>query len=192
MRAINAFKEKRNGTLKGRTCADGRSQCTLYNKSQTASSTVSTDALVISIIVDALEARDVATADILAGEYLKAFMDNDVIMNFVGPSIKILCQLNPKHRVFLAQENVVDVLYVRLIKALYGCVKSALLWYELFTKHLKDMGFELNPYDPWVANFMIDDKQCTIAWYVDDTKISHAYPNVVTCREPLCYRQYAM
>jgi hypothetical protein len=42
------------------------------------------------------------------------------------------------------------------------------------------MGFELNPYDQCIANSMINGKQCTIAWYVDDTKISHMDPNVVT------------
>ena len=42
------------------------------------------------------------------------------------------------------------------------------------------MGFVLNPYDSCVANCMIDGKQCTIAWYVDDTKISHKDPKVVT------------
>jgi len=59
-------------------------------------------------------------------------------------------------------------------------VKSALLWYELFTETLIDMGFELNPYDPCVANCMIDGKQCTIAWYVDDNKISHISKKVVS------------
>jgi hypothetical protein len=72
------------------------------------------------------------------------------------------------------------VLYLRLLKALYGCVMSALLWYELFTGTLKGMGFELNPYDTCVANQTIDGKQCTIAWYVDDNKISHVNPRVVT------------
>ena len=40
--------------------------------------------------------------------------------------------------------------------------------------------FVLNPYDSCIANSVIDGKQCTIAWYVDDTKISHVDPNVVT------------
>lgn len=179
LRAINVFKEKRCGKLKGRTCADGRSQRNMYDKSQTASPTIATNALMLSIIIDAFEDRDVATADV-AGAYLKAFMDDFVIMKFVGPSVRILCKLNPTHERCVTTENGVEVLYVRLIKALYGCVKSALLWYELFTNNLKEMGFELNPYDPCVANCMIDGKQCTIAWYVDDTKISHIDPNVVT------------
>jgi hypothetical protein len=42
------------------------------------------------------------------------------------------------------------------------------------------MGFTINPYDPCVANSIIDGSQCTIAWYVDDTKISHVNPDVVT------------
>ena len=59
-------------------------------------------------------------------------------------------------------------------------MKSALLWYNLFSKKLKKMGFVLNPYDPCVANCLIDGSQCTIAWYVDDNKISHRDPTVVT------------
>jgi ketopantoate hydroxymethyltransferase len=42
------------------------------------------------------------------------------------------------------------------------------------------MGFELNPYDACVANKMINGKQCSIVWYVDDNKISHVDKDVVT------------
>jgi hypothetical protein len=56
----------------------------------------------------------------------------------------------------------------------------ALLWYDLFTSNLKEMGVKLNPYDPCVANATIEGKQCTLAWYIDDTKISHVNPDVVT------------
>ena len=59
-------------------------------------------------------------------------------------------------------------------------MKSALLWYELFTNTLKGKGFVLNPYDLCVANKFINGKQCTITWYVDDTKISHVDSKVVT------------
>jgi hypothetical protein len=43
-----------------------------------------------------------------------------------------------------------------------------------------DMGFELNPHDACVANKTIDGSQCTITWYVDDNKISHINPDVVS------------
>jgi hypothetical protein len=179
LRAINLIKEKRCGRLKGRTVADGRPQRNMYDKSKTASPTVATDSLMLSIIVDAHERRDVATADI-TGAYLKADMKDFTIMKFTGASVDILCEMNPRHVQFVAMENGTKSLYVKLVKAIYGCVQSALLWYQLFYSHLKDIGFELNPYDPCVANKQINGKQCTIVWYVDDTKISHADPDVVT------------
>jgi hypothetical protein len=179
LRAINLIKEKRTGQIKGRTVADGRIQRSLYDKSETASPTVATDALMLSIIIDAYEGRDVATADI-AGAYLKAYMKDFVLKKFSGDTVRILCEMNPKHKPFVVIENGQEVLYVRLIKAIYGCVKSALLWYELFSSTLTTMGFKLNPYDQCVANCDINGKQCTIAWYVDDTKISHEDPEVVS------------
>eukprot|EP00957_Ditylum_brightwellii_P201099 15324053-Ditylum_brightwellii.AAC.1 len=41
------------------------------------------------------------------------------------------------------------------------------------------MGSEVNPYDRCVANAMINRKQCTLAWYIDDNKLSHMDPKVV-------------
>jgi hypothetical protein len=41
-------------------------------------------------------------------------------------------------------------------------------------------GFEIKPYDWCVANKMIDGKQCTVLWHVDDLKISHINPDVNT------------
>ena len=179
LRAINLIKEKRSGKLKGRTCADGRSQRGQYTKEQTASPTISTDALMLSLIIDSVEERDVATADVV-GAYLLADMDDFVLVKLTGDAVDIMCKANNKYESFVAVENGTKVLYLRLLKALYGCVKSALLWYELFTSTLQEMGFELNPYDPCVANKIINGKQCTIGWYVDDNKISHVDPAVVT------------
>jgi len=42
------------------------------------------------------------------------------------------------------------------------------------------MGFNLNPCDRCVANKMVNGKQLTIVWYVDDCKVSHENSNVVT------------
>ena len=127
LRALKLVKEKRDGVLKGRTVADGRAQRSLYDKLQTASPTVATDALFLTILIDAYEKRDVGTADV-AGAYLKALMDNYVLMKFSGDSVDILCRMNPDHTPFVAVESGKRVLYARLVKAIYGCVKSALLW----------------------------------------------------------------
>ena len=179
LRAINLIKEKRDGALKGRSCADGRAQRALYTKEQSASPTVSTDALMISLMIDAKERRDVATADVV-GAYLLADMDEYVLLKLTGESVDIMCTVNVKYKSFVTIEQGKRVLYLQLLKALYGCVRSALLWYELFSGTLKEMGFELNPYDPCIANKLIEGNQCTIAWYVDDNKISHVKESVVT------------
>jgi hypothetical protein len=140
LRAVNLIKEKRCRKLKGRTCSDGRPQQGLYDKQQTASPTVSTDALMISLTIDSFERKDVATADV-AGAYLNADMDDFVLLKLTGNTVDIMCRANDKYSAYVAQEYGKPVLYLQLMKALYSCVRSALLWYELFTSTLQTMGF---------------------------------------------------
>ena len=54
--------------------------------------------------------------------------------------------------------NGVPMLYVRLSKALYGMLRAALLFYKRLRSTLEEMGFEINPYDPCVANKMVNGK----------------------------------
>jgi len=49
---------------------------------------------------------------------------------------------------------------------------SSLLYYKKFHKDIESIGFEVNPYDMCVANWIIDGKQHTITWHVDDVKSS--------------------
>ena len=42
------------------------------------------------------------------------------------------------------------------------------------------MEYQINYYDWCVMNKIIDNKQCTILWYVDDLKTSHVDPAVVS------------
>jgi Reverse transcriptase (RNA-dependent DNA polymerase) len=177
--AVNLIKEKRSGEVKGRTCADGSVQKNLFDRADTTSPTVATDSLMYTLLIDAKERRDVATADVV-GAYLNANMDTFSLMKLSGEAVEIMIQVEPKYKNFVSMEKGKQVLYLQLMKALYGCVKSALLWYELFTSTLQDMGFELNPYDACVANKLINGSQCTVVWYVDANKISHVDPKVVT------------
>jgi hypothetical protein len=65
------------------------------------------------------------------------------------------------------------VLYLHLLKALYGMMKSALLFYQQIVSELKMMGFTINPYDPCDANKIINGSQMMLRWHVDDLMISH-------------------
>jgi hypothetical protein len=179
LRALNVIKEKRCGKIKGRTVANGRGQRNLYTKEETSSPTVSTDALLISTIIDATEHRDVATADV-RGAYIHAKMVDFTLLKIEGESVDIMCNVCEVYRKFVCYEKGKKVLYLKLLKALYGCVQSALLWYKNFAGTLLEMGFKMNPYDTCVANKTIEGKQCTIVWYVDGTKISHVDNKVVS------------
>jgi hypothetical protein len=111
LRAVNLIKEKRNGDIKGRTCADGSTQRSLYDKSETTSPTIANDALMYSLIIDAKERRDVATADVV-GAYLNADMD----------AIGIMIQVNKNYEFFATTENGKPVLYLQLKKAGTTCL----------------------------------------------------------------------
>jgi hypothetical protein len=58
-------------------------------------------------------------------------------------------------------------------KALYGMLQSSLLYYKKFRKDFEEFGFIINPYDPCVANRMVNGKQHTVTWHVDNLKSSH-------------------
>jgi hypothetical protein len=59
-------------------------------------------------------------------------------------------------------------------------MKAALLFWKLLLSKLELWGFEINPYDWCVADKIINGKQCTILWHVDDLKFSHIDPEVNT------------
>jgi hypothetical protein len=64
-------------------------------------------------------------------------------------------------------------LLVQCQNALYGKMVASLLYYQKFLKSLADIDFVINPYDPCVANKMIEGDHMTICFHVDDCKLSH-------------------
>ena len=60
-----------------------------------------------------------------------------------------------------------------MIKALYGMLVSALLYYKKFKADLEKIGFKVNPYVQCMANKMVRGHQHTVTWHVDDIKSSH-------------------
>eukprot|EP00980_Cylindrotheca_fusiformis_P021369 scaffold8244_cov102-Cylindrotheca_fusiformis.AAC.1 len=109
-------------------------------------------------------------------------MDETVIMMFDDDMVDYMVETNPEKYGPHVHINKYGKkrLYVQLLKALYGCMQSAMLWWKLLTSTLVEEGFVVNPYDPCVANkTMPDGKQCTVCWYVDDLKISHEKKEVV-------------
>ena len=44
---------------------------------------------------------------------------------------------------------------------------------------IEGVGFQMNPYDACMANKMINSKQFTVVWHVDDLKASHVSLDVL-------------
>jgi hypothetical protein len=174
LESLMFLKEKRDGYIKGRACADGRKQREGSTKSDATSPTVALESVLITATIDAFEKREVAIVDV-PGAYLTADMDEEVFMCIRGKLAELMVKTAPdiyRNYIYVGPDNK-PVLYVKLQKALYGCLRSALLFYLKLLKDLEGNGFKLNPYDPCVANKMVNGKQFTITWHVDDLKLSH-------------------
>ena len=91
-----------------------------------------------------------------------------------------MCEVNKEFREDVRFKNGKKVLYVQILKALYGMIESALLRYTLYAHVLQKQGFVINNIDKCVANKVINGKQCTIGWYVDDNIMGHKDSRVVT------------
>jgi hypothetical protein len=53
-------------------------------------------------------------------------------------------------------EGKTKVLYIKMLKAIYGMLQSSLLYYKKFRKDIESIGFEGNPYDPHVTNRIVN------------------------------------
>ena len=106
-------------------------------------------------------------------------MKNFTVLKFTGECVESLCKTEPNYSKFVTIERDKKVIYVELKKTLCMCVLSALLWYEVFSFTLQEIGFELNSNDACLTNKEIDGKKCTITWYVDDLKVSYVKEEVV-------------
>ena len=173
------LKQKRCGRIKGRGCADGRKQRVWTTKEDATSPTVSTEAVLLTSVIDAKERREVMTVDI-PGAFMQGDQDETVHMKLEGTLAELLAKCNPtKYQPYLTTERGKPVLYVELVKALYGTIRAALIFWRKFTKKITEWGFTVNPYDWCVANKMVRGSQLTITWHVDDLKISHVNTGVL-------------
>lgn len=177
------LKEKRDGSTKGRGCADGRPQRVYTPKSETSSPTASLAGILLTCMIDAFERRDVATVDI-PGAFLQTKMpedEEDVHVVLDGRMAELLAKIAPEtYQKYIHHRRGQAYIYCKINVALYGTLKAALLFWKKLTGSLVTRGFEVNPYDWCIANKNINGSQCTIVWHVDDLKISHVDPEVVT------------
>ena len=158
--------EKRDTSIQGRACANGRLQREYMERDEAASPTTMTESVMITATIDAKQNRDVMTADI-PNAFVQVDIDEKekgerIIMKIRGLLVNMLTELSPKtYEIYVVYERNNKVLYVRMIKALYGRLQSSLFYYKKFRKEIESIGFKVNPYDLCVANCTANGKQYT-------------------------------
>ena len=102
-------------------------------------------------------------------------------MKFEGEIAELLTKVDPeKYTKYVAIEGKKKVIFARLNKNLYGTLQGAIQWWKNLSSFLIDeLGYKANPYDSCVVNKIVNGKQCTIIWHVDDLKISHVEQDVL-------------
>ena len=116
--AISVIKEKRDGTLKGRTCTDGRGQRGLYSKEETAVPTVHYVSFMMMTMIEAKERRFIAVGDV-KGAFLVPDMPHFITVKCINDQVDAFYKINPKHIRFTTHENKNKVLCVVLKKSLH-------------------------------------------------------------------------
>jgi hypothetical protein len=174
--SLTFLKEKWDRDIKARSCANGSVQREHVAKDEAASPTVGLESVFITATIDAHEKREVVTIDI-SGAFLHATNKDCVIMRMNGTLAELMAKTDPKlYKKYLSEKKGKTVLYLRLKKALYVMMKSALLFYRKLISELIGVGFIINPYDPCIANKVVNGNQMALQWHVDDQMIS--YKNV--------------
>jgi len=86
--------------------------------------------------------------------------EHRVIVRIRGPLVDVLTSIAPDIYAPYVSTNKTGqkVLIVECLNAVYGTMVAALLYYKKFVKSLKSKGFKLNPYDPCVANKIVEGK----------------------------------
>jgi hypothetical protein len=177
--ALMFFGEKRDGTVKGRMVYNGKPTREWLSREDSASPTAALKSIMLTAVIDAHEERDVMTYDI-PNAFMQALKpevndrDERVTMKITGVLVDMLVKLNPEvYGPYVVYEKNRKVLYVQVMRAIYGILEAAILWYKKFRGELEQKGFKFNPYDPCVANRTEKGSQHTLLFHVDDLKSSH-------------------
>jgi hypothetical protein len=171
------LKLKQDGKIKGITIAGGNKQRDYISKEDASSPAATMESVLLSYIIDTEEHRDDAVVDI-PNAFVQTRVENKKDMAFIniwGILVDIMVEIAPEaYKSYVSKYKKGNKqLLVQYKNALYGTMVASLLYYRKLFKILTEIDFTINPYDPCVANKIIEGEQMTICFHVDDCKLSH-------------------
>jgi hypothetical protein len=148
------------------------------------SPTAALESIMLTAVVDANEGRDVMSCDI-PNAFIQTMLpkveagNKRVIMKITGVLVHLLVNISPEvYGPYVVSGKHRKVLYVQVLRGLYGMLVAALLWYTKFRGDLEGKGYLFNPYDRCVANKIIQRQRHTVRFHVDDLMCSPMDPPV--------------
>ena len=173
--------QKNDGQIKGRYVYKGSDTRDWLTREETSSPTASLEGIINTCVIDAHEERDVMSVDI-PNAFIQTQMpdiekgEERTTMKITGILVNYLLELDPTYRKYIVMENGRRVIYVVVLRAIYGMLVASLLFYKKLRGDLEGAGFIFNPYDPCIANRVVNGKQQTIRFHVNDLMSSHMDP----------------
>ena len=149
--------------------AGSNKQRNQIDKTDATLPTATQEYVLLTAIIDAKEGRDVAIVDI-PNAFITTRIEKKydiATIRLQGTLAELMVATAPEiYRKYVTVNMKGElVIYVEALNALYGITKAALLFYIKFVENLKSIGFQLNPYDPCVANKIVDGPQLTVVWH---------------------------
>lgn len=103
-----------------------------------------------------------------------AFDGEKIIMKIRGQLVDILLICFPGvYYTYVQYKGNQNIMYVRILKELFGMIVYSILYYKNFRRETRDIGFKVNPYNICVSKKMKYSKQQKFTWHVDDWKPIH-------------------
>ena len=134
-RALCFLNKKNDGTIKARTVYNGKPTQEWLTREDSSSPTASTKGVMLTAVVDAKEERDVMSNNI-PNAFIQAHVpegktkngNERIEMKITGKLVNVLISIAPEvYSGFVVYENGKKVLYVIVLRAIYGMLISAML-----------------------------------------------------------------
>jgi hypothetical protein len=120
------------------------------------------------------------------GAFIQTPMKGEPIFLKIGKDIiKHILEAFPEYANFVTSNG---GMYVRMLKAMYGCVQASLLWYKLLVEVLSGIGFVVCEVDRCVMRLIVNGIVNIILIYVDDLLVFATQDIVELVRKTLMNR----
>ena len=133
-------------TIKGGGCTYGRKQWDWLSKEDTSSATVSTDGIMLSRMIDAIEVREVATTN-TPGAFLHTnYHKGDIHIRLEGDMATLLKEIDPEYyKDFIyTDKRGRKCMYEEAKKDIYGKLEASLIFWGKLSKILEEIGYQRN------------------------------------------------